>query len=94
MFEFDDKPSAQHKRYNSKHSETRIDEAPCDWDAADMSSNEGERDHTPAGNQAEGDDPLVTNGVDEWAEECNGNNKMSKREPVSPIGKEGIVCVR
>jgi hypothetical protein len=48
-----------------------------------MSGNECERDNTSAGDPAEGDDPLVTNRIDDGAEEWNGNNEMSKREPIS-----------
>ena len=94
MLEFENKPSAQQKRYNAEDSETTIDEPPGDGDASDMPSDEGQRDNTSAGDQAEGDDPLVTNRVDKRANECNGNDKMSKREPVSAVGKEGIMGVR
>ena len=48
-----------------------------------MSGNECERDNTSAGDPAEGDDPLVTNQIDDGAEEWNGDNEMSKRELIS-----------
>jgi hypothetical protein len=48
----------------------------------------------PQANQAERDDPLVPNRVDEGANECNGDHEMSKRQPVCTVGKEGIVGVR
>jgi hypothetical protein len=47
--------------------------------AADVACDKGERDNASAGNQAERDDPLVTNRVDEGANERDGDHDMSKR---------------
>jgi hypothetical protein len=41
------------------------------------------RENISAGDPAEGEDPLVTNLIDEGPRNTNGNNEMSKREPVS-----------
>jgi len=39
--------------------------APCDWDPRIYTGNKCERDGASAGDPAEGDDPLVTNRIDE-----------------------------
>ena len=55
---------------------------------------ERKRNDAGASDQPEGDDPFVANGIDPGANKCNGYDQVSKRKPVSAVGKKRITAVR
>ena len=58
---------------------------------ANRSCDESKRDDTSAGDQAEGDDPFIADGVDVRPDKCNCDDKVSERQPVRTVGEEGIL---
>jgi hypothetical protein len=94
MFESKYGPPAEYERDTPENPEATIEEAPRERDTAEVASDEGEREDTGTGDQAEGDHPLIADGINVGTNECNGNYKVGKREPVCAVGKERIMGVR
>ena len=81
---------ADEERDDSHYAEGAVNQAPVGWYSADRAGDEGEGDDSDAGDDAELDDPLVTDGVDEWTEEGNRDNDMGEGQPVGAVGHKGI----
>jgi hypothetical protein len=60
--------------YCANHSKAAINEPPGNRNVPDMSCDEGERDDTPARNQTEGNDPLITDWINVRTNERNGDD--------------------
>lgn len=72
-------PPAKQKRDGADDPETAIDDSPPNRNTAYGAGDEGEWNNSRAGDKAKGDDPLVTNRIAVWTEECNGYDKVRKR---------------
>ena len=59
-----------------------------------MAGDESKRNDSGAGDQTEGDNPLVANRINVGANECNCDGEMSEGKPVGAVGKKGIERVR
>ena len=81
------------KRDGTRYSEAAIDDPPAKWNAADRSSDEGERKNACAGDKAENDDPFVADWIEVGSDKRGSDDEMSKREPVSAVGKKRIALV-
>ena len=86
--------SAEKKRNTAKDPEAAVDKTPWKGDASEVSSNEGERNHSRAADQTERDDPLISYGIDVGTNERNCDNQVSKCQPVRAIREEGKLSVR
>ena len=85
LLECKDVPPAEQKRNSAEDSETAIDTSPRDRNATNMSCDERQWNHSSTSDEPEGDHPLVTDRIAIPAEERNGDDEMSKREP-SAVG--------
>ncbi len=63
----------QHKRHSAKNSETTINEPPAERDASDMPCNKGKGNDAATGDETEGDDPFIRDGINVRPYECNGD---------------------
>ena len=93
MFKDSNGVAANQQRERTKDPETAVDETPAKRDAAYGTSNEGERYHACAGDKPEGDEPLIANRIDVWADECYGDNEMCKGKPVCSVGEKRVLGV-
>ena len=81
---------ADEKRNASENSEAAVDKTPGEGDASDGTGDQGERNHRDAGDQAELEDPLVTDGVSQRTDEGNGEDKVGEAQPVGSVGEEWV----
>jgi hypothetical protein len=81
---------ANEQRDGSKYPETAIDESPDERNTADWPGDKGKEDNRDTGDDAELKHPLVADRVSQRPEEDNGEDEMSKGEPVGAVGEEGI----
>ena len=87
-FESLNQTPAEEKRDRAEDTEAAIDETPAEGDAADGAGDQREWNDAGAGDEAEGDDPLVAHGIDERADEEDGENEVGEGEPVGAVGEE------
>jgi len=85
---------ADHEWQSTEDAKATVDKTPRQRDATDLAGDERERNDAGAGNQAEGDNPLVADRIDVGTNECNGDGEMSEGKPVGAISEEGIERVR
>jgi hypothetical protein len=71
---FGDESVAQQQRDSATNSEAAIDETPAEWDTAYRSSDESERDNASASDQAEGDDPFITDRIEVGSDKRNSDH--------------------
>lgn len=76
-----------------KNSKAAINETPGKRDAPDRAGDESKGDNSGTGNQAERDHPLIANGIDVGANECDGDDEVSKCEPIGAVGEERIAAI-
>lgn len=68
--------------------EAAVDDAPGERDAANGAGDEREGEDSGASDEAELQHPFIADGVDEWTDECDGENKVGECEPVGAVGEE------
>jgi hypothetical protein len=78
------------KRDGSEDAETAVDQTPERRDATERPGDQSEWNDRDAGDYAELENPLVADGVAQWADERDCNNEMGEGEPVGSIGKEWV----
>lgn len=86
-----DAVEADEKGDGSEDSEAAVDETPGEGNAAKRAGEEGEGNDSDAGDDAELENPLVADGVAQWAEEGDGEDKVREGQPVGSVGKEWVV---
>ena len=93
VFECSDVAITEDEWDRTEGAKAAIDETPAERDAADWSGNEGEWDYAGTSDEAEGDDPLVADGLDVRTDECNRKDEVCEGQPISAISKEGVLSV-
>ena len=78
------------KRDGSEDAETAVDQTPERRDATERPGDQSEWNDRDAGDYAELENPLVADGVAQWADERDCNNEMGEGEPVGSIGKQWV----
>jgi hypothetical protein len=89
LFEGFDTAEAEEQGDGSEDAEATVDEPPEGWDAAQRAGDEGEGQDRNAGEDAELEHPLVADGIDQGAEEGDGEDEVGEGEPVGSVGEEG-----
>jgi len=78
VFDAADVVEADEERDDADDTEAAVDEAPVGRYPPDGSGDEGEREHSDAGDDTELQYPLVADRVDEWADEGDGNDEVGE----------------
>jgi hypothetical protein len=84
------KPQTGEEREGSEDAETAVDETPEQRDATERAGDQSKGNDRDAGDYAELKNPLVADGVAQWADERDCKNKMGEGEPVGAIGEEWV----
>jgi hypothetical protein len=93
MFDLADVVEAEEEGNDAEDAEAAVDETPIGRYTPDGSGDEGERDHPGARNDSELEDPFVADGINERADESNGDDEMGEGEPVGTVGHEWVGLV-
>lgn len=72
----------------SEQSKAAVDQSPLKRNAANGASDEGEREHTGAGDQSKLNDPLIANWIDQRTKEGDSKDQMGEGQPIGSIGEE------
>ena len=93
LFQLPDQAMNMEEDGSADDAEAAIDEAPVERDAADGAGEEREEEDAGARDDAPGDDPLVTDGIDEWADVGDGDDDVREGEPVGAVGEKWVAGV-
>ncbi len=88
-----DLPPANQEWNSAKDPKAAINQPPGDGNSAYLPGDERQGNDARAGDETEGDYPLIADWIAIGAYEHNGDDEMSKRQPVGPIRKKGVLPV-
>ena len=94
VLEIADVAEADEERDHADYAEAAVDEAPVGRDSADGTGDQGERNDSDAGDDAELQDPFVADWIDEPAKEGDGDDQVSEGWPVGAVRHEWVGLVR
>ena len=84
---------ADEERDDADDTEAAVDETPPGWNAAYWSGDEGQRNYTGTGDDAELEYPLVADGVNERTDEGDGDDEVGEGEPIGSVSHEWVGAV-
>jgi hypothetical protein len=70
--------AADQQRNTTDNSEAAVDEAPSKRDTSELASDEGQGDDSGTSDEAEGNNPLVSDRIDIGTDKTDGDNEASK----------------
>ena len=84
------KPEAVYQWENTENPKGAIDKLPVQWNAADRTADQSQRDDSDASEDASANGGSSGARIDERANEEHGDHNVTERQPVSAVSHPGV----